>query len=210
VNRIGVSAFVDCSRLKSICIPTAVESLDESCFDGCAALSQVTFEPGSSLVHIGSHAFERCMSFTSICIPVEIRHLPNYCFRHCESFEELTFARGSQFSRFANQALSGCFSLPLLVIPSRLGILEVGVFLDCESLCELIFEAESRLKRLSRPPSQTIVSRFSGEGLEASTIKCGFWSLVVNHGWWTVTSLNACTIHARSKVPFSFVYLKRY
>jgi hypothetical protein len=132
VNLIGASAFFNCSRLKSMCIPAAVEFLGESCFDGCAALSQVTFAPGSSLVHIGSHAFERCISLTSICIPAEVRQLPNYCFRDSESFEELTFAPVLKLSRFDNQALSECFSLRLLMIPSEVEILEVGVFFDCE------------------------------------------------------------------------------
>jgi hypothetical protein len=47
LSRIDLYAFLHCSSLSSICIPSSVEMLGESCFFGCEGLSNVTFEPGS-------------------------------------------------------------------------------------------------------------------------------------------------------------------
>jgi hypothetical protein len=43
---IGPSAFLDCRMLESICLPSSIETLEKGVFDGCTALSKVTFEPG--------------------------------------------------------------------------------------------------------------------------------------------------------------------
>jgi hypothetical protein len=48
LSGLGKSAFLCCSSLSSMCIPSSVEVLREGCFYGCTALSNVTFESGST------------------------------------------------------------------------------------------------------------------------------------------------------------------
>jgi hypothetical protein len=48
---LGESAFERCSSLRSICIPSSVESIPELCFKDCTRLSNLTFEAGSKLLN---------------------------------------------------------------------------------------------------------------------------------------------------------------
>jgi hypothetical protein len=54
------SAFVSCSSLSSILIPSSVGQLCERCFGDCQVLRQVTFESGSRLAFLGPSAFWNC------------------------------------------------------------------------------------------------------------------------------------------------------
>jgi hypothetical protein len=49
LSKLGESAFCGCSSLQSVCIPSSVEELPESCFRNCPKLSELTFEAGSKL-----------------------------------------------------------------------------------------------------------------------------------------------------------------
>jgi hypothetical protein len=70
-----MNAFTNCRRLSSICIPSSVVELGESCFTSCQSLSKVTFESGSRLSEIGDQAFAGCWSLSSICIPSSLGNI---------------------------------------------------------------------------------------------------------------------------------------
>jgi hypothetical protein len=63
------AAFANCSYLSSICIPSSLETLGQSCFYRCESLSMVTFESGSLRCDMGSSVFLQCSSLSSIRIP---------------------------------------------------------------------------------------------------------------------------------------------
>jgi hypothetical protein len=52
-------AFSECSALQSICIPSSIEIMAKSCFNGCTSLAHLTFEPGSEISLLGESAFVR-------------------------------------------------------------------------------------------------------------------------------------------------------
>jgi hypothetical protein len=54
---IGGSAFVNCSSLSSICVPSSVPMLRRCLFGSCRSIWTVTFEFRSRLSRIESHAF---------------------------------------------------------------------------------------------------------------------------------------------------------
>jgi hypothetical protein len=67
--------FLSDSRVLSVSIfwSSSIEVIAPLCFQGCANLSTLTFEPGCKLSTIGEYAFRRCSSLQSVCIP-ETRH----------------------------------------------------------------------------------------------------------------------------------------
>jgi hypothetical protein len=56
---IGDRAFLDCSSLTSICIPSSVTRIGVECFDGCRCLATVTVDDGIR-VSVGWGAFSAC------------------------------------------------------------------------------------------------------------------------------------------------------
>jgi hypothetical protein len=95
VRRIKTRAFSRCWKLRSICIPATVESLQEDAFEGCTGLTAVIFEPHSSLVSIGQCAFRECPSLTIICIPPSVHFVGPCAFSH-EVFSSLTIDPGNR------------------------------------------------------------------------------------------------------------------
>jgi hypothetical protein len=56
------------SDLTSVVIPASVKMLGDGCFEYCAAVASVTFDPGSALADIDCSAFERT-SVHSVVVP---------------------------------------------------------------------------------------------------------------------------------------------
>ena len=112
-------AFSGCTALTSINIPASVRTLGTTVFQGCSALTKVTFETGSQLQTIPGAAeedqyarpnnpiipykwevhrlglFADCISLTSIEIPENVQTIRTCAFAGCTSLTTVTFAKGS-------------------------------------------------------------------------------------------------------------------
>lgn len=77
VRGIEANCFAMC-LLNSICIPSSVEFLGDSCFVH-STIRSLNFEPQSRLMGIGDSCFQSCSS-TSICIPASVEVLGKSCF----------------------------------------------------------------------------------------------------------------------------------
>ena len=58
-NSIGNCAFVGCSSLTSITLPSDVVSIGDSAFESCSGLTSITLPSG--VTSIGEHAFYNCI-----------------------------------------------------------------------------------------------------------------------------------------------------
>ena len=67
VTSIGESAFQNCRKLQSISIPEGVLELKNNCFAGCTNLAQVSLP--NSLQSLGEGAFSECYSLRELTIP---------------------------------------------------------------------------------------------------------------------------------------------
>jgi hypothetical protein len=75
LSRIGGRAFDDCPSLRSIALPSSVETVSEYCFWRCENLSKLSFHSGARLSNFGEYAFSRCSSLRSICLPAAVRQI---------------------------------------------------------------------------------------------------------------------------------------
>jgi hypothetical protein len=66
------SAFASFRVLRSICIPSSVESIGRNCFTSCVHLSIVTFERDSRLSVLSHSVFESCSALESVRRPPSI------------------------------------------------------------------------------------------------------------------------------------------
>ena len=80
VTGIGDYAFSDCTRLKSITIPSSITSIGDYAFYDCADLESITIPHG--VTSIGDYAFENCRNLISIVIPNSVRTIENSAFKN--------------------------------------------------------------------------------------------------------------------------------
>jgi uncharacterized protein YuzB (UPF0349 family) len=101
LTRIESQAFAS-SSLKSIMIPSNVESIGSGCFLNCGSLSSITFESNSHLTRIESEAF-RESALQSILIPRNVEILGSRCFLYCHPLSSITFESNSHLRRIESK-----------------------------------------------------------------------------------------------------------
>ena len=81
VEVIGNSAFLFCSSLTSINIPSSVTNIGDLAFEGCSSLISVNIS--NSVTNIGDLAFCLCSSLISINISNSVKNIGNGAFSEC-------------------------------------------------------------------------------------------------------------------------------
>lgn len=83
------SIFKSLRKLQSADLAASIERIDESAFEDCRSLSQVTFATGSSLTTIGDWAFYNCHELASIAIPEGVTTIGKAAFYGCAYMQQL-------------------------------------------------------------------------------------------------------------------------
>ena len=81
--KIKNGAFMDCSKLERINIPSAVNELPNNIFSGCKKIQQITLP--KKLKKIGTYAFYKCKRLEQITIPKTVTMLDSQAFVDCLS-----------------------------------------------------------------------------------------------------------------------------
>ena len=162
LTSIGAEAF-EKSGLQSIEIPASVETIEEAAFQGCTALTTVTFEKGSQLKTIGGMsgpkgAFSECTALTAIEIPASVETIEEAAFFGCTALMTVTFEKGSQLKTIGGDylakiyygAFSDCTALTAIEIPASVETIERAAFQGCTALTTVTFEKGSQLKTMGR------------------------------------------------------------
>jgi hypothetical protein len=137
ISILSKSAF-DNSSLESICIPSSVETIGESCFRCCRYLANVTFEPKAKLADIGKSAFTGCSSLRSICLPAQIKTIAKSCFKDCQVLSDVTFESGCKIASLGDLVFENSSSLRSICIPSSIETISKSCFKNCPNF-ECIF-----------------------------------------------------------------------
>lgn len=161
VKSIGSHAFAGQKRLKSITIPSSVESIKylEEEFGAFAysALESITFAEGSQLKSISPYAFYYCESLKSIDLPnslttigdgaflecyalesvtlgSSVKSIGNWTFADCRALESVTFAEGSQLTSIGDNAFNTCSALSSITLPNTVTTVGAKAFHYCTKL----------------------------------------------------------------------------
>jgi hypothetical protein len=129
---------------QSICIPSSIDALPNSCFKRCLNLTRVTFESGSRLSIFSRSAFKQCSSLQSICVPSSIQAISRNCFRYCTHLSIVTFEPGCRISILGQTAFNHC-SLQWICIPSSTKTICCGCFGYCRELSHWTFDSGCKL-----------------------------------------------------------------
>ena len=153
VSRIASSAFLCCSGLKSLVIPSSVKNIEIDAIWGCSNLTSVTIP--SSVKSVGHGTFRNCSGLTSVTVPgwncgidfanvtnlvisegtTEIGIHPGSGFKNCRMIKSLTIA--SSVTNIGYYAFEGCSGLTSLTIPSSVLSIGTGAFKGCSGLTSL-------------------------------------------------------------------------
>ena len=106
VTVIPIYAFYGCECLKSISLPSTLESINGSSFSGCINLQSVTFKEG--VTNIGGSSFYRCTSLTEIAIPDSVTNIGQSAFYQNTALKNVKL--GKNLSTLGEYAFSNCKS----------------------------------------------------------------------------------------------------
>ena len=118
VTSIGQGAFIFCSSLTSINIPSSVTSIDGSAFSGCSALTALTVDANNP-----NYSVEGCMLFNKEKTTL-ISAFGN----------QKTYKIPSSVTRIGENAFWGCSALTSINIPSSVTRIDRYAFLCCNAL----------------------------------------------------------------------------
>lgn len=167
ITEIARDAFLDCTQLISVVLPSTLTTIGDSAFHGCTGLTHVTLPEG--FTSIGDYAFANCTGLTSVVFPSTLTTIGGSAFRytgltsvdlsatkmtgiwrevffHCTGLVRVKLPRS--LTRILNSAFSHCERLVSVILPSNLTLIEQRAFYSCKSLSVLV------------PPCQVDASAF--------------------------------------------------
>ena len=141
-------AFRDNIAMTTIAIPASVETIGESAFERCTALTTITFT-GNKLESIYCYAFAGCTSLTSFTFPAGVTLIGDYAgsadissevylFDGCTSLKTVTFE--GDVTRLGGYVFTGCTALESISFPGSVVQIGDSCFEGCTGLATITFE----------------------------------------------------------------------
>ncbi len=137
-NELGSCAFLNCSGLTSLSLPSSLTSIEREAFAGCSGLTSLSLP--SSLTSIKYRAFYGCSGLTSLSLPSGITSIDWNAFSGCSGLTSLTLP--SSLTSIDSGAFSGCSGLTSLSLPSGLTSIGDGAFRGCSGLTSIYVYTE--------------------------------------------------------------------
>lgn len=131
--------FPTAKSIQSIIIPTGIETIGDSAFYGCTALTEVIM--AGSVKTIGSGAFYGCTALTKIILSTGLTSLGSSAFNGCSKLTEITIPYG--ITKILSSTFNDCTSLTSITIPSTLLSVENYAFDGCNKLTTVNYGGSS-------------------------------------------------------------------
>lgn len=183
ITTIESNAFLNCSNLRSITLPSSITSIGTQSFMGCTSLKSIILP--EQLNEIWDNAFKDCKGLTSIEIPKDVKRIGSSAFAGCSSLKSVSFNGAPDFF---HDVFSNCISLSSITIPEGVTLLRQGLFNNCinlksvqlpktlKTICERAFNDCKSLTSIVIPSSVNNISDevFWGcSGLESIVVESG-------------------------------------
>jgi hypothetical protein len=128
VETIGGKAFSDCSQLTSYTISNdnVITTIGNSCFSNCAELKNAIIPDGLS--GINQYTFSECTKLESINIPSGIQSIGQYAFQSCSAMTAVTFENDSKLETIGDSSFQYCTSIKSLKIPKTVKTIGSNAF----------------------------------------------------------------------------------
>lgn len=133
VKEIGRSAFEECSKLTTLNLGQALETVGDCAFQNCTNVTKLTFPDATT--EIGSSAFACCSSVTEITVGQGLKSVGDCSFFHCGSFTALVLP--DKFTTMGESAFEGCRKLTNAKLGQSLTSVPNNAFKNCIALSEM-------------------------------------------------------------------------
>ena len=133
VNKIGNSAFHNCTQLASILIPNSVTIIESAAFYNCKNLSHIDIP--NNVTSIGSAAFYGCSKLDSFTIPTSLTKISVSTFEDCKGLTSVTIPFNTTI--IGNSAFRGCKDLLTIEIPNSVKSIGTSAFENCYNLSSI-------------------------------------------------------------------------
>ena len=148
VKTLANMAFNGCTSLETVNLAEGLESLGSEgmgkAFMGCSSLVNITIP--SSVKEIGSKTFYGCSSLKSIEIPEGVEKLGNQTFYNCKALTDVELPEsltslGEPGDNFIKQIFYGCTSLESIDIPENVTYICDSAFQGCTGLKSVVLRS---------------------------------------------------------------------
>lgn len=133
LQQIGFSSFEGCSSLSNINLPDDLSVIDNRAFAKCTSLKEIVIP--DSTVFIGNAAFYGCDELNNVILPSKLSGVSNNMFYSCDKLSQITIPNG--VTSIGQQSFYDCVSLEVVELPESLTSISDGAFYDCKNLVTL-------------------------------------------------------------------------
>lgn len=91
VKSIGVGAFGECNKIKTVIISKRISCVSDAVFAGCANLTDVSIPEG--VESIGEGAFSDCSRLTAVIIPDSVTQIKDSAFSGCTDLKKSSYPK---------------------------------------------------------------------------------------------------------------------
>ncbi|MBO7101065.1 MAG: leucine-rich repeat domain-containing protein [Bacteroidales bacterium] len=124
VKSVGWYAFYNCSAVTGVTLPDGIECMDIGAFMFCTSLQSITLP--TALREIRYSAFTNCSALTAISIPENVELIDSAAFAMCSQLQTVTLPDGLQTIKWAT--FSECCNLQNINFPNSLTTIEDNAF----------------------------------------------------------------------------------
>lgn len=205
VTAVGRSAFVECSGLTSVSLPSTITSIGSYAFGDCSKLTTVNVP--QSVTTIGNSAFSGCVSLYSVNIPKVVTAIAASTFENCRAL--LSIVIPENVKTIGVNAFKGCSNLYSITIPDGVESVGSDAFYGTSWLTNqpagVVYVGKVAYKYAGTMPSSTDITLKEGtteiagaafsdcSGLETISIPEGVTAIGVS-AFTNCTSLKAITL----------------
>ena len=133
VDTILSMSFDSCVKLENVVIPNSVKKLGNASFFSCTRLKSVTLS--KKLESIGKACFYNCPKLKSVTLPGSLRSIGAYIFGDCTSLNSVVINNGPTY--ISREMFLNCNKLKKIVLPKSISKISRKAFSNCISLSEI-------------------------------------------------------------------------
>ena len=126
VTSIGMWAFSNFLKLKTVSLPSTLAFLGDWAFHMCRSIEEITLPP--NIVQFGTSSFSGCTGLQEVEFLGVPYSIPHQMFRSCSSLTSIVIPEGVH--DIGSAAFSNCTSLKTVTIPKSLSYILIGAFFN--------------------------------------------------------------------------------